>query len=254
VSVVQAERGAQLLPRELMSRLLEAQHCRHRQLHPGCHLHAALGDDRLRRRSERRADAGVAIPVGEPVDVDFLHRRQRHDSPVVPFEPRRLDRHIEAPKGELVAATLEIYGGAVCRGEPMGDAEAVKVGGEAQARVVRAWRRPPLFGKEEGKAVDRSGEGIRPPLALFSVEIGHLGQGDHLVLAAAAFGRDCVHRGDCPLRIAVVALGEDPAAQDIACRRAEVVRREDVCGKLAAGRAGFEALYADRRLAPGSKE
>ena len=48
--------------------------------------------------------------------------------------------------------------------------------------------------------------------------------------------------------------GEEPAAQDIARRRAEVVRREDVCGKLAAVRAGLEALYSDRRLAPGCEE
>jgi hypothetical protein len=40
----------------------------------------------------------------------------------------------------------------------MGDAEAVKIGGEAQARVIRARRLLPLFGKEEGEAVDRSGE------------------------------------------------------------------------------------------------
>jgi len=63
VRIVQIERRVQLALRKLSSRPIEAQHRRHRQLHARRHLHAALGHDRLGRRSERRTDPGVAITV-----------------------------------------------------------------------------------------------------------------------------------------------------------------------------------------------
>jgi len=56
-----------------------------------------------------------------------------------------------------------------------------------------------------------------------------------------------VQRGDCSRRIIVIALRENPAAQDVAGRWAELVSGEDICGELSLGRAGIDAFYADWR-------
>src|SRR5262249_45032438 len=56
----------QLTLRELSPGRVEAQHRRHRQLHPRRNLDTLFGGDWLGRCGERRADAGAAVPVGEP--------------------------------------------------------------------------------------------------------------------------------------------------------------------------------------------
>jgi hypothetical protein len=63
-----------------------------------------------------------------------------------------------------------------------------------------------------------------------------------------------VQRGDCASGIVVVALREDPAAQDVAGLRTELVCAEDVRGELALGRDSIEALHADWGLASGGEE
>jgi len=62
-----------------------------------------------------------------------------------------------------------------------------------------------------------------------------------------------VQCGDCARRIVIVALRENPAAQDVVGLWAELVCREDVRGEATLRRARIEAFYTDRRLAPGGQ-
>ena len=91
-------------------------------------------------------------------------------------------------------------------------------------------------------------------MGLLRIQIGHFRQYDHFVLIAATIGDDPVQRRDCACRIVVVALRENPAAQDVARRWAELVGGQGIGGELALGRDGIDAFYADRRLAPGGEE
>src|SRR5262249_5265123 len=77
---------------------------------------------------------------------------------------------------------------------------------------------------------------------------------DHLILAAAAIGGDHVQRSDGVRGIVIVALRENPAAQDVAGLRAELVSRENVRGEAALRGARIEAFHTDRRLAPRGEE
>jgi len=239
--------------RQLSARHIEAQHRRHRQLHARRHLHATLGNDWFGRRSERRADAGVAIAVGETADRHLLHRRQRHDASVVPFEPRWVNRDLDPPKGCLVIAALEPHGGVVSGREGMDNADAVKVRRQPEPRIIGARRLQSLLGKEKCKAVDGGAEEIWPLMRLLRIEIGHFRQCNHFVLVAAAVGGDCVQRRDRAARIVVVALRENPAAQHVAGRWAELVGGKGICGQLMLGGAGVDALHADWRRAPGGE-
>jgi len=171
---------------KLSSRHTEAQHRRHRQLHARRHLHAALGNDRLGCRSKRCTDAGVPIAVRQPVDHYLLHWRQRHHTPVVPFEPRWIYRNLDPPKGQLVIAALELHGGAVNGREGMDNAEAVKVGRQPEPRIIGARRLQSLLGKEECEAVDCSAKEIWPLMRLLRIEVGHFRQCDHFVFVTAA--------------------------------------------------------------------
>jgi hypothetical protein len=254
VRIVQNECGAQLPLRELSARCIKAQHGGHRQLHAGRHLHAALRHDRLGCGSERRTDAGMAIAVGEPADRHLLHGGQRHDAPIVPFEPRGVDRDVDPAKWQLVTAALQIHCGFISGCEGMDNAEAIEIGGQPKPRVVGAGRLQPLLGKQKCEAVDSGGEEVGPLTRLFRIQIDHFRQCDHFVLVAAAIGDDPVQRSDCARRIVVVALRENPAAQDVARRWAELVGGEGIGGELALGRADVDALYADRRLAPGGEQ
>jgi hypothetical protein len=113
VRVVQIQRGVQLPLRQLSSRRIEAQHRRDRQLDAQRHLHTALGNDRLGRRSQRRTDPGVAIAVGETADttsatgVSAATRRLCHSN------PDGLTATWRPPKGRLVITALELDGGIV---------------------------------------------------------------------------------------------------------------------------------------------
>jgi len=243
-----------LLLRKLSTWHIEAQHRSHRQLHARRDLHAALGHDRLSCGSERRADAGVAIAVGETTDRHLLHRRQRHDTPVVPFEPRWVDRDLDPPKGCLVIAALELDSGFVSGREVMDNTKAIEVGRQPEPWIIGARWLQPFLGKKKCEAVDGGGEVVRSLAALLGVEIGHFRQCDHLVLIAAAIGGDCVQRSDRARRIVVVALQENPAAQDVARRWAELVGGQRISGELALGRNGIDAFDTDRRLARGGEQ
>ena len=130
----------------------------------------------------------------------------------------------------------------------MGDTEAVKVSGQPEPRIVGARGCQSLPGKEECKAIDCCGEEIWPLVGLLRIEVGHLRQGDDFVLVAAAIGGDCVQRSDCARRIVVVALRENPAAQDVAGRWAQLVCGQGIRGELALGRDGIDVLHSDWRL------
>src|SRR5215471_15024170 len=136
----------------------------------------------------------------------------------------------------------------------MSYAEAIEVGGQPKPRVVGAGRLQPLLGKEERETIDGGGEEVGPLAGVFRIQIGHFRQCDHFVLVAAAIGDDLVQRRDRARRIVVVALRENPAAQDVARRWAELVGGQGVGGELALGRDGIDAFYANRGLTPGGEQ
>ena len=87
----------------------------------------------------------------------------------MPFEPRWVDGDADPSKGQLVIAALELHGGIVSGREGMDYTEAIKVGGEPKPWIVGARRLKSFLGKQEGKAVDCSGEEIRPLVRLLPI-------------------------------------------------------------------------------------
>ena len=76
----------------------------------------------------------------------------------------------------------------------------------------------------------------------------------HFVLVTAAVSGDGVQCRDCARRIIVVALRENPAAQHVAGRWAELVRSKGICGQLVLGGGVVDALHADWRRASGGEQ
>src|SRR5439155_23681813 len=117
-------------------------------------------------------------------------------------------------KGQLVNSAPELHSGIVIGCKRMGNAEAVQVGSQPEPRVVGAWRLESSLGKKECKAIDCGSEEIWALSCFLPIQIGHFRQCNHLILVAAALGGDRVQRGDRARRIVIVALRENPAAQD----------------------------------------
>ena len=67
----------------------------------------------------------MVIPVRKPADLEFVYRGQRHDPSVVPFQRRRIERHRDPAKGQLIIPIPDLDGSAVSRGKALDNAEVV---------------------------------------------------------------------------------------------------------------------------------
>jgi hypothetical protein len=110
----------------------------------------------LRRRSQRRTDAGLAVAIAEADDFQLRRWREVVELAIAPEELALVEADLELPEGKRVGSGRDIDVGAVGGFEGLGQGSIVEVDGIAEARVERIGRGMRTAREEVGIGVDRS--------------------------------------------------------------------------------------------------